>query len=148
MAGTQLTLRTARAAYFLSAAAYCCEFDDGAIILELATGTYLGVHAESLPHLRTCVLNWPNSQVTDGVATHSTRVTSEASESLISDLISRGILTTSQTPERLPLPRSPTEALTITGSTAAHRRLSIKHIPWLDAQERRSLDTRTNQFAF
>jgi hypothetical protein len=120
---------TAKPGYFLSVAAYCREFDDGAIILELASGTYLGVHAESLPDLRSRVLNWPNSKVIDEAPVPATREISEASQNLISDLLSRGILTTSQTLERFPLPTSPTAALTIAGSKAAHRRISIKHIP-------------------
>jgi hypothetical protein len=120
---------TARPAYFLSAAAYCCEFDDGAIILELETGTYLGVHAESLPDLRTRVLNWPSSQVIDGAAILATRVTSKATEHLLADLLSRGILTTAHTPKRLAIAKSPTTALTIAWSTAAHTRLPVSHIP-------------------
>jgi hypothetical protein len=120
---------TARPGYFLSAAAYCCEFDDGAIILELETGTYLGVHAESLPDLRARVLNWPNSQLSGGVPIQTSRVTTEASENLFADLLNRGILTTAQTLKRLPLPKSPTAALAIAGSTASHRWVPIKQIP-------------------
>jgi hypothetical protein len=119
---------TARPAYFLSAAAYCCEFDDGAIVLELKSGTYLGIHAESLPDMRTRVLNWPNSQLSDGVPIQASRVTAEASEKLFADLLGRGILTTSQTPKRLPLPKSPSAALMTACSRAAHTRVSIKDI--------------------
>jgi len=111
--------------YFLGVHAYCRELDDGAIILELATGTYIGIHAESVPDLRIVIRNWPNSQAIDrGV----TRTRSTASEKLIADLLSRGILTTSPTPERSLTTTSPLRTLTITAS-AARRLAPVMYIP-------------------
>jgi hypothetical protein len=79
--------------YFLSAQAYCCEFDDGAIILDLRGGTYLGIDAEHLPSLKACVGNWPNSLIN-----RSTTANSADFERLIAALLARKIITTN--PER------------------------------------------------
>ena len=116
----------ARAPYFLSPQSYCCELDDGAIILELVTGTYIGIHAESLPDLKACIQNWPNSL---GIDRGATRIESAESENLIADLISRGILTTSPTPERPLTMRSPGQALENTGYAAAGNWAPIMHLP-------------------
>jgi Transglutaminase-like superfamily len=115
----------ARPTYFLSEHSYCCEFEDGAIILELDTGTYLGVHAECLHDLRACVRNWPHPQQIDRGLMDST---SAASEHLIAELLSRGILTTSPTPKRSLTTTTPLAALTITDSAALRERVPIKHI--------------------
>jgi hypothetical protein len=111
---------------FLSDHSYCCELDDGAIILELATGTYVGIHAECLPDLQGCIRNWPNSRGTNGCAT---RTMTKASENLIAALLARGILTTSPTPQRLSTIALPVAALTIPGSAATWRWASIMFIP-------------------
>jgi hypothetical protein len=116
---------TERTAYFLSAHSHCCEFDDGAIILDLASGTYVGVNAESLPDLRIRIQNWPNSRGIDGGATRK----NAGSDKLIADLLRRGILTTSPTPECLLTAMNPLETLTITGSAAARRQVPIMDIP-------------------
>jgi Transglutaminase-like superfamily len=115
-----------RIAYFLSENSYCCEFDDGAIILELGTGTYVGVHAESLPELRSRTKNWPNSSDIDRGAPFTGGATSE---NLIAHLLARGILTTSPTPERSFATITAREALSITGSEAARKRWPIIQIP-------------------
>jgi hypothetical protein len=114
---------SSRPEYFLSAEAFCCEVEDGAIILELATGTYIGIHAECLPDLRIRVLNWPSS---NGVARESQ---SEASEKLILDLLSRGVLTTSPTTERRPVTLNARESLPIGGPSAASQSgVRLKHM--------------------
>ena len=112
--------------YFLSAHSYCCELEDGAIILDLTTGSYIGVHAESLLELRVRVLNWPNSCELDRDAVPSTKATSGR---LIADLLSRGILTTSPTPERTPIAPHTLGTLTIHEFTAERRWAPITHIP-------------------
>src|SRR5882724_8923522 len=80
--------------FFLSQHTYVCEFDDGAIILDVRSDTYLGIDAQYLSNLRACIGNWPDSGRTNQeVERHGTA----ASESLIDDLFNRGILTTSMT---------------------------------------------------
>src|SRR5258708_36263188 len=96
--------------YFLSAHSYCCELEDGAIILELVTGAYVGVHAEHLADLRICVRNWPNSREADPDVTPEICA---ASERLIGALLARGILTTSPTSRRSSHIPVPSAALTI-----------------------------------
>jgi len=53
---------TVHPAYYFGALSYCCEFDDGAVILELGTGTYLGIHAGIPAHLQQRIRNWPDSR--------------------------------------------------------------------------------------
>jgi hypothetical protein len=115
---------TARRTCFLSAHSYCCELEDGAIILELATGAYVGIHAEYLPHLRTRIQNWPDSH---GSAQVTTNATITESESLISSLVDRGILTTSPAPKRSSTPPTPVVAMT-TGSAIQRSGTPAKHL--------------------
>jgi len=115
---------TARRICFLSAHSYCCELDDGAIILELATGAYIGIHAEYLPHLRNSIPNWPDSDKPDQVATDATIT---GSESLISSLVDRGILTTSPAPKRSNTLPIPVAAMT-TGSATEWSGRPAKHL--------------------
>jgi hypothetical protein len=75
--------------YFLSAQAFCCEFDDGAIILDLRGGTYLGLDAEHLPNLKACIGNWPHSLIS-----RSTAASGADFERLIAALLARKIITT------------------------------------------------------
>jgi Transglutaminase-like superfamily len=114
---------SSRPEYFLSAEAFCCEVEDGAIILELATGTYIGIHAECLPDLRIRVLNWPSS---NGIARESQ---SEASEKLIFDLVSRGVLTTSPTTARRSVKLNARVSLPMGGPSAASQPgVRLRHI--------------------
>jgi hypothetical protein len=115
---------TARPTYFLNAQSYCCELEGGAIILDLITGTYVGVHAEYLPDLRTCIRNWPSHGAGNGVM----RTITNGSENLIAALLTRGILTTSPTPKRSSAPPTPTAAMT--GDSAFTRSVPpIRHLP-------------------
>src|SRR5579864_6515990 len=87
----------AQPACFLSDHAYCCEFADGAILLDLRDDTYLGIDARHLPDLRSRIENWPDLDAEHRKAeSHDIA----ASEKLIADLLARGILTTSYTPLR------------------------------------------------
>jgi Transglutaminase-like superfamily len=110
---------------FLSAHAYCCEFSDGAIILDLRGDTYLGIDAQHLPNLQARIGNWPDSGRSDReVERHGI----SASDSLIADLLARKILTTSPT-SRQPSPATnPTMALTVASSGSARRRIPLTHI--------------------
>jgi hypothetical protein len=111
--------------YFLSAHSFCCELEDGAIILELATGAYVGVHAEYLPDLRISICNWPNPH---GVDPGATCTITAASEKLIGELLARRILTTLPTPRRSCLTQTPSGALTITDLALSRKRIPIRHI--------------------
>jgi len=111
-------------AWFFSTHVYCCEFDDGAIILDLHNDAYVGVDAQYLSNLRACITNWPGSDRDDSEAEPNDF---SASESLIADLSSRGILTTSPT-SRQPFPATnPTMALTVASRAATPRWIPLRH---------------------
>jgi Transglutaminase-like superfamily len=111
-------LVTTTTAYFLSPLSYCREFDDGAIILELGTGTYLGVHAEFLPYLRMAVRNWPDSARTS----HSLKsIDSPEFEKLLADLLTRGVLTILPAPSHAYTVAAPLSAVTLTRATATRQ---------------------------
>jgi hypothetical protein len=115
-----------QAKFFLTTETYCCEVDDGAIILDMRAATYLGIDAEHLPNLRACVGNWPNSitGVPDAKSTDNI-----ASKRLIDDLLARGILTTTPTYAHQSGFENPTTALTTTTAwAAAPRRIPMTHI--------------------
>jgi len=111
--------------YFLSPHTYCCEFEDGAVILDLRSGRYLGVDAEHLPELRRRVGNWPDSR-----EMHRDRdcVRPSSSDDLISDLLKRGILTRFTVPRRLNLIEKPHLPMAITVERAIQRRIPIRHM--------------------
>jgi hypothetical protein len=105
--------------------AYCCEFDDGAILLDLRSDTYLGIDAQHLSNLRACIGNWPNSDRIDREVEHHDV---PASESLLVDLLARGILTTTPTSSQSPPAPNPTTALTVTSSERMRRRIPLTQI--------------------
>jgi Transglutaminase-like superfamily len=111
--------------YFLTAQAYCCEFNDGAIILDMRAAAYLGIDAGHLSDLRACVGNWPNSFGRDPDAKSTDNV---AVKGLIADLLNRGILTTTPTQAHSCGLENPTSTLTTTGWAAVPRRIPIAHI--------------------
>ncbi len=112
-------------ACFLSVHAYIREFDGGAIILDLSNDTYMGVDVQYLSDLRTRIGNWPDS----GRSNRETvRHDISSSESLIAELLSRGILTTSRTPTQPTPATDPSTALTIESSGLARRRIPIIHV--------------------
>jgi Transglutaminase-like superfamily len=110
---------------FFSAHTYCCEFDDGAIILDLRSDTYLGIDAPHLPNLRARIGNWPDS----GRGDREIECPSiSESESLIADLFNRGILTSVPT-HRQPSPAAnPSTALTVVSRAQARRRIPLTHV--------------------
>jgi hypothetical protein len=109
--------------YFLSAHAYICAFLDGAIILDLSSGNYLGIDAEHLENLRAYVSNWPDSGRDDRGAGRRHSVTSE---SLVSDLLQRGILTESATSRQRVAARKCVSAIAITDGRQILRRVSLR----------------------
>jgi hypothetical protein len=111
--------------YFLSVHAYCCEFDDGAILLDLRSDTYLGIDAQHLSNLRARIGNWPDSDRNDQeVEQHDV----SASEGLLVDLLSRGVLTTTPTSRQSSSARNPTTALTVTSSERTRSGIPLTHI--------------------
>jgi hypothetical protein len=112
-------------AYFLSVHAYCCEFDDGAILLDLRSDTYLGIDAQHLSNLRARIGNWPDSDRSDRAVEHHDV---SATESLLVDLLSRGVLTTTPTSRQSSPAPNPTTALTITSSERTLRGIPLTHI--------------------
>jgi hypothetical protein len=105
--------------------AYLCEFDDGAILLDLRSDTYLGIDAQHLSNLRACIGNWPNSDRIDRDVEHHDV---SASESLLVDLLARGIRTTTPTSTQSSPAPNPTTALTVTSSERTRSRIPLTHI--------------------
>jgi hypothetical protein len=124
-AAIELGAEPVLSACFLSAHAYCCEFDDGAIILDLRGDTYVGIDAQHLANLRARIENWPDSDRGDRDAD---RPDVSASESLIADLIARGILTTSSTSGHTAPAANPTMALAAPPFAEVRRRIRFTHI--------------------
>jgi hypothetical protein len=114
-----------QAKYYLSDQAHCCEFEDGAVILDMRAVTYLSIGAEHLPDLGACIENWPKSRTCDLGA----RCTSNSAfKELVANLLTRGIVTTVPTKARSSeLPR-PTTALANAEWGAALHRIPIAHL--------------------
>jgi hypothetical protein len=113
--------------WFLCAHAYCCEFDDGAVILDVRGDTYLGIDARHLSHLQSRIRNWPHS----GRSHREAELQDvSATEDLIKDLFARGILTTSVIWKPL-LATHPIGALTVMSSREAHPRIPLAHVAQL-----------------
>ena len=85
--------------YFLAEHAYCVESPDGAILLDIRSGTYLALDVSNLATLRARILDWPVYALKISEATCANPLT----EPLICELVSRGLVTI-QRPER-PRPR-------------------------------------------
>ena len=87
--------------YSLANYAYCCEFSDGAVILDLRRDAYMAVNAALLQPLRRIVRNWP---ARDEVPAASDVADDEVDvDSVVASLVSRGILSASATPSRIEL---------------------------------------------
>ncbi len=116
---------TAESVCFLACHAYCCELDDGAIIMDLRNDTYLGIDAQHLYGLRTRIANWPDSGRGDPEPGH---YDISACESLIIELFTRGILTTSPTAKNPSPAATPTMALAGATSAQSWRGISLSHL--------------------
>lgn len=108
---------------------YCREFEDGAILLDLRTGNYLGLHAAILPHLKTRIGNWPSPVDEDlhGVKT-AADCDGEAADIVVADLLSRGVLTTIGPPTKHLHAVSALTSLAITCRSAAAQAPPIWHV--------------------
>jgi hypothetical protein len=112
-------------ALFLSAHVHLCEFDDGAIILDLRRDSYVGIDAQHLANLRDRIRNWP---VSDRPDQELGRHEIAASMNLIVDLLARGILTTSPTPRQSHPVANATVALTVASSAQELRRIRLSYV--------------------
>jgi Transglutaminase-like superfamily len=112
-------------ACFLSAHAYACEFEDGAIILDLCSDTYVGIHAQYLPGIRACVENWPESECANREGGGGGTA---ASGALIDDLRKRRILTNLPTSRQLSPGACPTMALTVMNPAETRPPIPIRHV--------------------
>ena len=109
--------------YYLSAHAYLCEFEDGAIILDVKSGSYLGIDAEHLQDLRARISNWPDS----GRGERATeRTKGVKSDSIFDDLLLRGILTDHISLRRSMRVQKCSSALTVTENRQALRKVSLR----------------------
>jgi hypothetical protein len=111
--------------YYLSDQAYCCAFDDGAIILDMGAVAYLGIDAEHLPKLRACVPNWPNASQ-DALTAACTG--NEAFNELVADLLVRGVLTRTPTKAHALESECPAKAFTGTDWGTTPRPVPFSHI--------------------
>lgn len=109
--------------YFLSAHTFCCEIEDGAIILDLQSDAYLGIDAQHLADVRASIANWPDSKWNSREALNQ-HVTN--SGGLIANLLARGILTTLPTPTQPPPARGPSMAMT-TDIFSVRRGIPLTH---------------------
>jgi hypothetical protein len=114
-----------QAKYYLSDQAHCCEFEDGAVILDMRAVTYLGIGAENLTNLRARIENWPNCQTCD----LGTKCADNPSfNELVADLLARGIVTTVPAKARSSELLRPTTALANSEWRAALHRIPITHL--------------------
>lgn len=110
--------------HHLSDHVYCREFEDGAILLDLRTGKYLGLHAASLPHLKTLIANWPGP---DNANLHGIKTVphdeGKVVDTVVSDLLSRGVLT------QIPPSTNHIHAVSALTSLAITRRVAAAQAP-------------------
>jgi hypothetical protein len=110
--------------YYLSQHAHCCIFNDGAVVLDLKTGKYLGIDSRYLPALMAHVVDWPmKSSLRHGDKLQNV----DESDKLISTLCSRNILTTKASFKpavQLPAPRISVSA---TGCGTLHEGIPTWH---------------------
>jgi hypothetical protein len=110
--------------YYLSDYARPCVFEDGAVLMDLRTDTYLGIAAEHLPDVQRHVVNWP-----EGAAPSQSKPgdNSAASAQLIRELLKRGVLTTTvKPPAPLDVPE-PSSTFLYLGTSDVSRHVPLKH---------------------
>jgi hypothetical protein len=110
--------------YYLSAHAHCAEFTEGAILLDLRTGDYLGFDAVALPHLKARVGNWPSV----GPGESGTPTDTVSAHTLIRDLLARGILTSVEPETMRPRPALPLMSISTTGCPTALGSVPVSHL--------------------
>jgi transglutaminase superfamily protein len=110
--------------YYLSGHTHCCVFNDGAVILDVRSGTYLGIDSEYLPTLVASVVDWPTA-ATLLVAARPQSV--DGKEQLLADLCKRQLLATSASSKHdvhLPCPQT---SVSTVGCDALRRNVPIRH---------------------
>jgi hypothetical protein len=106
--------------YHLSQHAHCCAFNDGAVILDMRTGKYLGIDSRHLPTLMANVVDWPR---TSPLRSGDQQPNEDESKQLISTLCRRNILTTM--PSFKPSVQLPDPRLSLSGTGGATTRKSV-----------------------
>lgn len=116
---------------YLSPHIYCRESDDGAILLDLHCGDYLGINAEDLSGLKGHIANWPTSACDRSRevkrAINATQAVSPPTDQLIANLMERRILTTFTSTAKSDCPTLPLRSVTTTGRAMSRRRVTLKH---------------------
>jgi Transglutaminase-like superfamily len=118
---------------YLSEHVHFCQSADGAVLLDLHSGGYLGVPASALPCLESQIANWPKT-----VPSIITRATGQppladtAASELIASLHKRGVLTTIATPTRYLACTRPASSISLTGRATESRLPALSYaIPFL-----------------
>lgn len=110
--------------YYLSQCAHCCTFNDGAVILDMRSGKYLGIDSRHLPALMANVADWPT---TTSLGPGDQNCNDDESNQLLSTLCRRNILTTTPSFKpsvQLPEPRL---SLSATGGGTTRKRVPTSH---------------------
>jgi hypothetical protein len=110
--------------YYLSQHAHCCIFNEGAVVLDLRDGKYLGIDSRYLPALMASVVDWP---LTTTLHREDKPQNVDEIDQLISTLCRRNILTTSASFRpaiQLPPPRLSVSA---TGCSSLGKSIPTKH---------------------
>ncbi len=94
-------------AYYMAEHAYCVESSDGAIILDVRSGSYLALDLSSLAILRTYIIDWPRSVLVRVSELHEVKTNANP---LISELLRRGFVTAEQPDHHRPSHVVPTSS--------------------------------------
>ncbi len=111
----------------LSADVCCREFEDGTILLDLRSGSYLSINAADSAALKVRIDNWPPSVGGAHSAPQSAgNALGGSIDDLGSDLLARGILTTSVCAAKPNSSVGPVTSLAVTGRATTPRSLTLK----------------------
>jgi hypothetical protein len=113
----------------LNLSAHVCfrDFEDGAILLDLRYGSYLSISAADVAALKLRISNWPPSVRGAHSRQQSTVTAPNGSiDNLASELLARGILTTSACAARQPPSVCPVTSLAVTGRNTTRQSLTLR----------------------
>ncbi len=110
--------------YYLSAHAYCCVLNDGAVILDTRSGRYLGIDSQYLPALTANVVDWPAAPTSRDVGSIRS---ADGTDELLSSLCRRNILSTSASSKRAVALPYPLTSVSAVGSNSLRKAIPIRH---------------------
>jgi hypothetical protein len=110
--------------YYLNQHAHCCTFNEGAVILDIRTGKYLGIDSRYLPALMANVLDWPT---TTSPRSEDYLQNEDESAQLISALCRRNILTTTPSFKSAVLLPTPRHSVSATGCSRKPKGVPTRH---------------------